>query len=165
MVEHEEGCQQKEHSTIKDSLNDTASVDDTSVAMTETLVVEHEEGCQQKEHSTTNYTEQVEIMLEPPSEINTQNHNIEDPTGNPKDAPSNHHDDQRHDTSDPSPRIEYTLKKIKRKRSDTSKTEYLLGTDGYLYEYHNDLQSPGQRVGKKLEKGYTFKLSEAEKDT
>lgn len=51
--------------------------------------------------------------------------------------------------------ITYTLKKLKRRKNDTEKTKFLLGTNNLLYQW-TDGDIPGQVVGNKTTKGYKF---------
>ena len=53
------------------------------------------------------------------------------------------------------PVITYTLKKLKRKKTDTEKTPFLLGSDNVLYAW-TEGNLPGEVVGTKMGKGYKF---------
>jgi hypothetical protein len=54
-----------------------------------------------------------------------------------------------------SPTITYTVKKLKRKKTDESKTTYLLGSNNVLYTWTENDQ-PGEEVGVKSTRGYKF---------
>ena len=53
------------------------------------------------------------------------------------------------------PAITYTLKKLKRKKTDTEKTPFLLGSDDVLYAW-TEGDVPGAAVGTKTARGYKF---------
>jgi DNA polymerase III gamma/tau subunit len=53
------------------------------------------------------------------------------------------------------PAITYTLKKLKRKKADTEKTPFLLGSDDVLYAW-TEGDVPGAAVGTKTARGYKF---------
>lgn len=53
------------------------------------------------------------------------------------------------------PAITYTLKKLKRRKTDDSKTTYLLGSNNVLYTWTENDQ-PGEEVGVKSARGYKF---------
>ena len=53
------------------------------------------------------------------------------------------------------PAITYTLKKLKRKKADTEKTPFLLGSDDVLYAW-TEGNVPGVAVGTKTARGYKF---------
>lgn len=53
------------------------------------------------------------------------------------------------------PAITYTVKKLKRKKTDESKTTYLLGSNNVLYAWTENDQ-PGEEVGVKSARGYKF---------
>lgn len=53
------------------------------------------------------------------------------------------------------PTITYTVKKLKRKKTDESKTTYLLGSNNVLYAWTENDQ-PGEEVGVKSSRGYKF---------
>ena len=53
------------------------------------------------------------------------------------------------------PAITYTLKKLKRKKADTEKTPFLLGSDDVLYAW-TEGDMPGAAVGTKTARGYKF---------
>ena len=64
------------------------------------------------------------------------------PTATPADSPE-------------PPAITYTLKKLKRKKTDTEKTLFMLGTDDVLYAW-TEGDVPGAAVGTKTARGYKF---------
>ena len=53
------------------------------------------------------------------------------------------------------PAITYTLKKLKRKKTDTEKTPFMLGSDDVLYAW-TEGDVPGAAVGTKTARGYKF---------
>ena len=53
------------------------------------------------------------------------------------------------------PAITYTLKKLKRKKTDTEKTPFMLGSDDVLYAW-TEGDVPGVAVGTKTARGYKF---------
>ena len=53
------------------------------------------------------------------------------------------------------PAITYTLKKLKRKKTDTEKTLFMLGSDDVLYAW-TEGDVPGAAVGTKTARGYRF---------
>ena len=55
----------------------------------------------------------------------------------------------------PVPTLTYTLKKLKRKKTDTEKTPFLLGSDDVLYTW-TEGDVPGAAVGTKTARGYKF---------
>ena len=55
----------------------------------------------------------------------------------------------------PVPTLTYTLKKLKRKKTDTEKTPFLLGSDDVLYAW-TEGDVPGAAVGTKTARGYKF---------
>lgn len=74
------------------------------------------------------------------------------PPAAPKDTPPS--PTTPADTPAP-PAITYTLKKLKRKKADTVKTPFLLGSDNVLYAW-TEGDKPGAPVGTKTGKGYKF---------
>ena len=83
----------------------------------------------------TTPSEPVEVAAPEPAPPTT-------PTTTPADSPE-------------PPAITYTLKKLKRKKTDTEKTPFLLGSDDVLYAW-TESDVPGAAVGTKTARGYKF---------